>query len=51
MFAIGATENRQTTSGRRKAANSNLDIDYEPPKPKEKDDFKGGDYIDYEEVK
>ncbi|WP_421894027.1 DUF4834 family protein [Marinoscillum sp.] len=37
---------------RKRAAGSNLDIDYVPGERKnEKKDFRGGDYVDYEEVK
>ena len=40
-------------SNRKKAKNSNVDIDYMPDDKKQarSDKFKGGDYIDYEEVK
>lgn len=38
---------------RKRAKNSNLDIDYVPKDNKQNktDNFKGGEYIDYEEVK
>jgi hypothetical protein len=38
---------------RKRAKDSNLDIDYIPKDKKQNktDNFKGGDYIDYEEVK
>ena len=35
----------------RKAPNSNLNVDNVPPKEKKKSGFKGGDYVDYEEIK
>ena len=40
-------------SQRKRARNSNLDIDYVPKDKKQNKsgNFKGGDYIDYEEVK
>jgi hypothetical protein len=40
-------------SQRKRAKNSNLDIDYVPEDKKQNKsgNFKGGDYIDYEEVK
>jgi hypothetical protein len=40
-------------SQRKRAKNSNLDIDYIPEDKKQNNsgNFKGGDYIDYEEVK
>jgi len=31
--------------------NSNLNVDNVPPKEKKKSDFKGGDYVDYEEIR
>ena len=40
-------------SQRKRARNSNVDIDYVPEDKKQNqtDKFKGGEYIDYEEVK
>ena len=40
-------------SQRKRARNSNVDIDYVPEDKKQNktDNFKGGEYIDYEEVK
>ena len=35
----------------RRPPNSNLNVDNVPPKEKKKSDFKGGDYVDYEDVK
>lgn len=35
----------------RKAADSNLNIDYVPEGKDHNQDFKGGDYVDYEEIK
>lgn len=35
----------------RRPPNSNLNVDNVPPKEKKKSDFKGGDYVDYEEIK
>ena len=35
----------------RKPPNSNVNVDDVPPKEKKKSDFKGGDYVDYEDVK
>jgi hypothetical protein len=34
-----------------KPAGGNVNLDSDPRKPKKKTDIKGGDYIDYEEVK
>jgi hypothetical protein len=36
---------------KRRPLNSNLNVDNVPPKEKKKSDFKGGDYVDYEEIK
>lgn len=43
---------QQQTHHSRKAPDSNLNIDHIPEKDhdKRKGDFKGGDYVDYEEV-
>lgn len=35
----------------RKPADGNVNIDSVPPKEKQKKDFKGGEYVDYEDVK
>lgn len=53
IFFIGASNaQQQTTQGRRKAHNSDLNIDYAPPEGpvKKPQGYDGGDYIDYEEV-
>ncbi len=53
MFFIGASEaQRHATEGRRKAPNSNLNIDYTPKSGSQKKEkgYKGGEYVDYEEV-
>ena len=41
------------SSQRKRARNSNVDIDYVPEDKKQNktDNFEGGEYIDYEEVK
>lgn len=36
---------------KKRPLNSNLNVDNVPPKEKKKSDFKGGDYVDYEDVK
>jgi hypothetical protein len=42
----------QQTKQRRRAPNSDLNIDYVPEEEKKrKKGYKGGDYVDYEEVK
>lgn len=35
----------------RRPPNSNVNVDGLTPKEKKRSDFKGGDYVDYEEVK
>jgi hypothetical protein len=35
----------------RKPPNSNVNVDNAPPKEKKRSAFKGGDYVDYEEIK
>lgn len=35
----------------RKPSNSNVNVDNAPPKEKKKTSFKGGEYVDYEEIK
>ena len=36
---------------KQKPHDSNLNVDNVPPKEKKKSDFKGGEYVDYEEIK
>jgi hypothetical protein len=38
-------------SNQRKPSNSNVNVDNAPPKEKKKSTFKGGEYVDYEEIK
>lgn len=35
----------------RRPPNSNVNVDNPPPKEKKRSTFKGGDYVDYEEIK
>jgi len=60
MLFIGAQkqqqqyQNQSQQQSHRKAPNSNLNIDYAPgskQEDKKGGDFKGGEYVDYEEVK
>jgi len=37
-------------SQRRKRSDGNLNVDYSPDKDKKKGDFKGGEYVDYEDL-
>ena len=52
MLFIGATQSKKSSSAGAKhkysVPDSNVDIEHLPKKP---EGFKGGDYIDYEEVK
>ena len=54
FFLIGSTQNQQrsefTNQQRKRAPNSNLNIDYMPDNGKEKQNPEG-DYVDYEELK
>jgi len=53
-FGTQSPFNAPNTPGDRqqkKAPNSNLNIDYIPEEKKERKDFRGGDYVEYEEVK
>jgi len=52
-FNNSNTRNGKQQNRKRKAPNSDLNIDYVPedPKNKNKKGFSGGDYVDYEEVK
>lgn len=44
--------NPNTSSNRPKKRDGQVDVDFVPPKSgKNSDDFNGGEYIDYEEVK
>lgn len=38
-------------SNQRKPVNGNVNVDNAPPKEKKKTSFKGGEYVDYEEIK
>lgn len=60
MFFLGASQQaryqnqryREQTQQSRKAPGGNVNIDYVPQKEdKSNKGFKGGDYVDYEEVK
>jgi hypothetical protein len=44
----GQNPNRNFT---RKPPDGNVNVDSVPPKEKQKKDFKGGEYVDYEDVK
>lgn len=46
-LSSGYNEKGQT----RRPPNSNVNVDNAPPKDKKRSDFKGGDYVDYEEIK
>jgi len=44
---------RASSSSNRRPTNGNINVDYVPKKGDKRgsDDYKGGDYVDYEEVK
>lgn len=46
-LSSGYNEKAQT----RRPPNGNVNVNNEPPKEKKRSDFKGGDYVDYEEIK
>lgn len=46
-FSSGYNEKDQT----RKPSNGNVHVDNAPQKEKKRSTFKGGDYVDYEEIK
>ena len=43
--------NHQQGNHKRRASGGDLNIDYVPNENKSRDDFKGGDYVDFEELK
>lgn len=45
-FSSGLNDNTN-----RRPPNSNVNVDNAPPKEKKRSPFKGGDYVDYEEIK
>ena len=49
-FFRGLSEGLQNPSQRR-PPNSNVNVDGPTPKEKKRTDFKGGEYVDYEEIK
>ena len=49
-FFRGITQPPNSQQNRR-PPNSNVNVDGMPPKDKKRSDFKGGEYVDYEEVK
>jgi hypothetical protein len=42
---------REQGNSNRRPPGSNVDIDETPPEGKPKNKFKGGEYVDYEEIK
>jgi len=51
FFRIISQEARSQQNFDRKRTNGSVNVDASPPKEKKKGDFKGGEYVDYEEVK
>ena len=52
VITLGGSAQRQqrSTHNTRRPSGSNVNVQY-PSNGKKKDDFKGGEYVDYEEVK
>lgn len=50
-FFRGLTEGMNSGQSGHKPPNSNVNVDGAPPKEKKRTDFKGGEYVDYEDVK
>ena len=46
-----STHNTNTRPNQPKPTNGNINVDAAPPKEKKRSDFKGGEYVDYEEIK
>lgn len=51
FFRALSGEARRQQNFDRKPPNSNVNVDAAPPKEKKRSGFKGGDYVDYEEIK
>jgi hypothetical protein len=49
-FGFFRSLSEETRQGR-KPRNGNVNVDSAPPKEKKRSGFKGGEYVDYEEVK
>ena len=54
LYKLGffrSLSSRYNEKDKQRPRNSNLNVDNVPPKEKKKTDFKGGEYVDYEEIK
>jgi hypothetical protein len=49
--AAGRDPNQNSKKQSRKSADGNVNIDYVPNDKKDGDGYKGGEYVDYEDVK
>lgn len=49
IFAVNVRQDQDKIN--RRPPGSNVDIDSKPPRAKGSGDFKGGEYVDYEDVK
>lgn len=52
-YTNGSQNSSQNNYNRKKPTDGNVNIDYVPngKKKKDKDEFKGGEYVDFEEIK
>jgi hypothetical protein len=50
MLGGGSQQGRNDQNRRYTSRNGNVNVDYQPKKKKPKGDFKGGEYVDYEEL-
>jgi hypothetical protein len=51
VFVINAKQGYDPQKVNHKPTDSNVNIDNAPPRPKGGSDYKGGEYVDYEDVK
>lgn len=51
FFRALSQETRGQQNHNRRPPNSNVNVDSAPPKEKNRSEFKGGEYVDYEEIK
>ena len=50
-FGFFRAFSEETRQQNRRPPNSNVDVDSAPQKEKKRSGFKGGEYVDYEEIK
>jgi|APTNR8051073442_1049403.scaffolds.fasta_scaffold00001_494 hypothetical protein len=51
FFRIISQEARSQQNFNRRPPNGNVNVNEAPPKEKKRSNFKGGEYVDYEEIK